>query len=319
MIKLLKKEKIRSLLAEYKYKPYSWIKNVKEKNLLNFLQFDISTNRTIILKDKNKIKGLLCFKRMDWDCDYFGYEVYALKHLIATGNYQKQIKIKDKLLKNFFKICKSEKIKFIQTRVHCADLSTVHSLENNGFNLITTELFFAWEKSLFEKHKIVFEKEPCVVRNYKKEDLPELLNLAKYFTTNRLYLDENISLKSSIGVYKEWIKNACMGIFSGTDEVLVGEKDGKICAFTTTKLGDKVIEKFLGVKLGIPGLVAVSPEFRGRGINPYIMSKAIESLFQKISLVVAPSHITNLVMIKSESKIGAELVLCEYIFHKWIK
>lgn len=316
--------KLFSFLSNFKYLNFWWIKNINQQNLVNYTLFEIKNylkkpqSKLIIAEENNEIIGILGIQRVEWDTKYFGYPVDKIEHLFAKGDYKNQIKIKNKMLKLLTDKAKN-KLKFIHTRVNTNDLSSVHSLEKNKFNLITAELMYAWYRKEITSYKLQIEKlkEPCKVRKYKEGDLPYLLDMAKYFTTNRLVSDYKIPPLKATGVYVEWIKNACNNTFSGQDEVLVGEKDKKIVAFTTTKINTSC-KDILGMNIGIPGLVGVHPDYRGQNINPYIMIKAILSLFKKAEIVCAPSHITNITMINSEHKAGARLVETSYIFHRWI-
>lgn len=315
--------KLKPLLKAYKLKPFSWLGGIREDNLLRYLGKQIDAllgdkdkNKVIIAQSKGKVEGLATLSEVLWDSQYFGFKVAKMGYLLAKGGYQEEVKIKDKLLSFIFKICQEEKVKFLNLRVDTAELSSIQTLEENGFHLITTELMFAWDKEKYESYQFKKGTPPCKVRDYREGDLPALLKLAKYFTTNRLYQDSHIPEDKARGVYKEWVKNASYGTFSGNDLVLVGEREKRIVGFTTAKIDDS-LSYDLGVKLGVPGLVGVDPQFRGLGISPYIMGETIKSLFRKTDIVAAPSHITNLVMIRSETKTGAELVSCEYTFHKW--
>ncbi len=308
------KNEIRSFLLEIKFLNYWWIKNIERQKLINYALVEMGEDKKIIVARENKkISGLLTFKKILWDSQHFGYPVGKIEHFFARGESKEQLKVKDKMIKFLLKNV-GESFKFLSIRVNTNDLSAVWCLEKNGFNLITCELMYAWfkEKIVDYQEKIVETGKPVKVRKYRKQDISSLLNMAKYFTTNRLVSDERISPDKARGVYEEWIKNACENTFSGQDEVLVGEVNKKVICFTTAKIETN---NSLGFNIGIPGLVGVLPEFRGRNINPYIMLEAIISLFKKCEIVCAPSHITNIVMINSEHKAGAQLVETSYLFH----
>lgn len=180
---------------------------------------------------------------------------------------------------------------------------------------MTTEIWFMWKRSkqyIFPLPKIKLKVYPA-----EKKHLKELLMFAKYFNTNRTYLEENIAPEKKLSMYKNWIKNSVLNKFSGQDEVLVGLNNAQeIIAFTTAKL-DNSSKNILGYPIGYPGLVAVKENFRGKNINQYLMGKAIKSLFKKTPFCLAPSHISNLKMIASESKTNPDLVNSEYILHYW--
>lgn len=313
----LKKE-IEFFLNGVRFLNYWWIKNIERQKLINYtlaeIEVDYRCEKKIIVARENKeISGLLTFRKIFWDSQHFGYPVGKIEHFFARGNSEDQLRVKDKMIKFLLKSMR-QSFKFLSIRVNTNDLSSVHCLEKNGFNLITAELMYAWfkEKIADYREKIVELGKPCKVRKYKINDLPSLLDMAKYFTTNRLVSDYRISPDKARGVYEEWIKNACQNTLSGQDEVLVGEVNKKVVAFTTAKIETN---NLLGFSIGIPGLVGVLPDFRGRNINPYLMLKAIFCLFKKCEIVSAPSHITNIVMINSEHKAGAQLVDTSYLFH----
>lgn len=323
-------EELRPKLLNYPFKPYSWIKRLEKERLLSYLEHEIKDLIAppageemqkcwvLIAKEGKEICGLITLRIIDWDSSFFGFKVGNIDYFIsfAAGEEKKELKIKNILLTALYNICLKEKIKMVSIRIDCRDLSGVHSLERQSFQLMTAELMYSWDKSSIPLLKT--DNPPVKIREYQNEDLEKLLYLAQYFTTNRFYADSNISEEKARGVYENWIKNSCQGTFSGQDEVLVGEIDGEIVGFTTAKIEDKTLP-FFGFKVGIPGLVAVAPSFRGREINHFLMSRAIISLLNKTEVVAAPSHITNIPMIRSETKIGAELVETTYVFHRWIR
>lgn len=324
MIRNIVKREVKDLseiLKNFPYKFLRWIKNIEEDRLNEYHLFRISQllekkeNFASVYEDRGIIKGFISFSYLPWDSKYFGCGAGKIEYFIAEGDYKNQLKIKKKLLSHLFKEAKNRNIKFLSFRIDTQEISSVHALEDSGAHLTVSELMFAWYKE--KNYGFDIKPAPCKVRRFREEDLPTLLSFAKYFTTNRFYQDFLISEKKALGVYTNWIKNACLNKFSGRDEVLVGEKDGKIIGFTTTTY-DLTPKKFLNIGFGLPGLVAVLPQHRGMGINPYLMGCAISSLFKKVEVVFAPTHITNLNMLRSETKAGAELVETTYIFHKWL-
>lgn len=234
------------------------------------------------------------------------------------GGVSKEYEIKMSLLQHATEFCRQKKYKFISGWIPAGDLTSVHALEETGFRLQTTELLFAWDRNDAPALKKFTKRSPCKVRSFRREDLPHLLKLAKYFSTNRFVADRQLSKSKALGVYRSWIQNACNNTFSGSDEVLVGEKGGKPVAFTTAYV-DHSTKLYFGFSVGIPGLVAVHPDYRKLGINPFMISSAILSLLGKSSVVSAPSHITNFAMMHSESKTGAKPVASSYVFHKHLE
>jgi GNAT superfamily N-acetyltransferase len=326
MIRNIDRNEVKNLfpfLKNYKYKFLRWIRGIDENKLSEYHLFRISEilrkkkNFVAVYENKNEIEGVISFSYLPWDSKYFGYGVGKIDYFISVGDYQKQVKIKKKLLSHLFEEAEKRKIKFLNFRIDTQEISSVHTLEEKGAHLTVSELMFAWYREKEKSYGFEISPVPCKVRKFKKDDLPILLSFAKYFTTNRFYQDFLIPQDKALGIYTNWIKNACLNKFSGKDEVLVGEKDGKIIGFTTTYY-DLTPKKFLGIGFGIPGLVSVLPEYRGRGINPYLIGCAISSLFKRVEVVFAPTHITNLNMLRSETKVGAELVETTYIFHKWL-
>lgn len=107
-------------------------------------------------------------------------------------------------------------------------------------------------------------------------------------------------------LYSKWLDNA---LNQTSSTVLVIKESGKITGMITVTLGNKD---------GIIGLLAVSPEFRGRGFGEKLLNAALDFCVKhnKINCSVVTQQI-NIPACKLYSKSGFNIIKQEAVWHLW--
>src|SRR5438552_12879722 len=70
------------------------------------------------------------------DSEQFGFGAGRVEFLVAEGDYLDSRKIKSWLLEKILAACRSHGVYHLIARVQAGDLSTIHSLEKAGFEMI---------------------------------------------------------------------------------------------------------------------------------------------------------------------------------------
>ncbi|MFN7171007.1 MAG: hypothetical protein ACK4NT_07220, partial [Candidatus Omnitrophota bacterium] len=261
-------EKIKPLIAEYKYNEYRNYKifnqELREKILFQQID-DIIINKhgyCLVAEAKGNMNGLITLVNLPWDTKHFGMKMARIGHLIYVNN-----NLPYELINSVLKLCRRGKIKHLSFRVDTQDFSTIHALQKNGFYLVETLLTYIFTQA----DKISPLKDIYKVREFKKQDLPYLMEIArKSFTQNRFHLDPYIPKDKADSLYSEWIKNACLprpctqerGLDKATAFTFVVEKRNRPIGFFTCKLNQALL-KWTKIKVLGRGLAAVLPEARG--------------------------------------------------------
>ena len=319
---LKKKElnKIKSLLAQYEFNDYRNYRLIKRELLDRYIFRHISDllqkdAKIIIAKNNSTILGLVSLIDLPWETKYFGIKMAEMKYLIAKGSYEKKVKIKKALISFTLNACRQNGIRHLASKIDIEDFSSIHSLENCGFNLMGSHLTHFLNLKLLKIPKF---KELCQIRLFKKNDFKYLVELTRMHgpQLSRFNVDSNLPRQKSKKIYVKWVINSYKGKFA--DEVLVAERNGKVVGFATYKL-NKELKEFLGINCLHHSLLIVSPEGRGSSLS------LLKALFERgkfsldVDFVELDVYNYNYPAIRILQKIGMSLVRAKYIFHKWIK
>lgn len=307
-------EKIRPLIAKYKYNPYRnykiFSKDLREKILFQQIA-EILKNQEgwcLIAKDKEEISGLVTLIKLPWDTKHFGFKMAKIGHLICLDN-----RLIDELINSVIKNCLKEKIKHLSFRVDTQDFSTIHVLQKNGFYLVETLLTYIFTQA----NRISNLKDIYKVREFKKRDLPYLEEIAqKSFSQNRFHIDPNISKEKADSLYSEWIKNAPLD--KDTAFTFVAEKENQPVGFFTCKFNHNIL-KWTKMKVLGRGLAAVLPEARGAYISLIKMALHRGMNILKVDIGEFDTQVYNYPVIKTYQRFGMELVLARCTFHRWME
>jgi len=199
-------DNLRPLLNDYPYNEYRnykiFNKDLREKILFHQVA-DIVRNKDgfcFVIPEKDKILGLISLINLAWDSRHFGFKMAKIGYLIYQGT-----QLCYELINAVIKICQEEKIKHLSFRVDTQDFFTIHALQKSGFYLVETLLTYTFTQA----NKISPLKDIYKVREFKKEDLPYLMDIAKAsFSQNRFHIDPYIPKDKADSLYSEWVKNS---------------------------------------------------------------------------------------------------------------
>lgn len=171
----------------------------------------------------------------------------------------------------------------------------------NNFYLVDTQVTY---KLLIKNNQ--FERSPNV-RGALIEDTKKILEIAEQsFIIDRFHSDPNLSFNLSNKYYQQWSEN----LLNDEDTIsYIYQIEDDVVGFSFWKLeGD--ISRLI--------LVAVSNDYRGRGIYSKMISHFLNEYNDKIDIVLMGTQINNYPVHKYWSKIGATIIESNYVLHKVI-
>lgn len=175
--------------------------------------------------------------------------------------------------------------------------------------LLDERLFLADEKVVYTQHiseiQIVDDETISVFHQSLSEDLLALAyESGKY---SRYRLDGKLPLCVYPTLYSQWISNSLSGELA--DDVLTIQKDGYCVGLLTYKKSDE--------KYDI-GLVAVSPDFSGKGLGTKLMQSFLSQVELGAEVEVATQK-HNVAACRYYERNGFVIKNITKIYHLWVK
>lgn len=225
-------------------------------------------------------------KRLDWDSNFFNYEIGKLV-LSSSDNFEF-----DRFKLNSL----SYKLVYIYSEevLNCKKLSLVDTKLTFLKEIIDIEIFN-------DKHLTFFDTE--------KDDFSALEALAlssgKY---SRFKLDDNFKNHEYENLYKRWIRNLVYE--DKTADIILYKKNNNILGFTTLEKNNKSLCNI--------GLIAVDNRSRGQRIGTkminFTIAQAYKRGFEKIQVV---TQLENKPAMNLYKKCDFILDKTDFIYHFW--
>ena len=132
--------------------------------------------------------GTAVWRTLEWDTGEFGMLAARLDVLEASGAYDEARAQKRELLAKVLDECREAEVRYLSARVDTGDFSTIHVLEEAGFELIDGIQTFGI--LLNGNHAMA----PPGTRLFEEGDLPEVLEIGRTaFTFDRFHADPALS------------------------------------------------------------------------------------------------------------------------------
>lgn len=307
------------LLQEFEFKPYYYLFGVLDpirisQNFFTELsRFQCSEDHYFLLaREGERIVGACAFLVSDWDSRLFGFKYGTVKYLPAAGGYRESLAVKNEMVRFLLEFCRRMQIEFLHFRVDMADISTIHSLELNGFGFIASVVRYAVESADLRP----MQKKSPHVGLFQNRDLEQVKRMSRsIFSDNRFSLDSRFNADMVNTLYEKWVENSCLGKVQ--DKVFVCRKGEEITGFTTCGLRRKESEA-LGKRIGAIDLVGVDPRFQGKGIAVKMVNSAVEWLRENSDVVEAIMAARNRPMIRILESFGFSWKASQIDWHRWI-
>jgi GNAT superfamily N-acetyltransferase len=208
--------------------------------------------------------------------------------------------------------CRENNVVFLTARCSIESLEIVHMLEQNGFNLMDTLIYYQLDLT----HAVPipashgFSIRSIDPRN--PADITGIIAAAQQSFqgyNGHYHADPRLDRTKCDEVYVSWATRSCTAP-EVANNVLVAEREGQIIGFSTLKLNSS--------EEGECPLFAVIPNARGSGIYHVLVAHAVAwHRSQGVQRVISSTQISNIASQRTWSRNGWVPDHAFYTFHKW--
>lgn len=310
-----------TVINNYAFLPYWWIRGVTSQSrqaLMNQeLDSALTTEKTCLLgytSAKGDLLGFAQMRRLEWDTNYFGFEIWRLDHL-GTWDTARQSTVAKDLVQGSLQASRGQGCQNLQANISIDNLPAVHALEGSGFR--TMEIQTIWIFDL-TKWSIPPKTNPDLIRDFEPADTEALVELARTAYApipHRFHVDPRLSPKASSELWAEWIRNACSGQWA--DHIAVAESNGEAIGYSTMKYyGDH--DGLCNARIAQLDLGAMSPDFRNRGIITDVVIHHLEWLERRqADFGLVGTQGNNIPPQRVWLKIGFKPAMMRLTLHYW--
>lgn len=299
------------------YNAYFHYYRINKNLLYNFFLNEISKliinkkNFIILAKDKKSAKGFISVEYLDWDTKLFDFNMAKINNLsVVSENYEKDLAIKITLIRTAIDTCRENNILHLSARINVADFSSSHALEKNGFHIVDTVTTHVFRKL---KHDVPVLKDLFQVRDFKRNDLKDMVNLSQTsFLNNRFHNDPYLNGKA-YKVYGEWVRSYCLDKHKGS--LIAENQKGRVVGFLIYKLNETLLS-FTGYKIIGQGLAAVNHENKGAFIA--LVNAVMKKTKSYYDAAEFDTQVYNYEAMRVYSRLRFDLINTKQTFHKWL-
>jgi len=251
----------------------------------------------------NRAKESLCeilqiFKLMEWDSDFFGFNIGYVSCRRLTENIESYIKQKSQELN----------IDMIQYNCNCHDQVSILTAEKNGYSFVDVRVTF--ELMLQRMNDINSDLDLIIFRKGEEKDIERLRVIAgEIYTLSRYYFDQKFNHEKVREFYEGWLEKGIRGEYD--DYCFILEADQQPVAFTTVKENDDGTADI--------GIVGVDKNYSGRSLGTILIQKVIKELRKKnLSVLRVVTQGRNYPAQRLYQKSGFITNQMELWYHKWL-
>ena len=208
---------------------------------------------------------------LPWDSEQFGFPAARLESGVDAAR-----------LPFILEECRRAGIRHLIARVDASDLSTIHALEGEGFQLLDGIQTFERD---FDGDQWP-EPAGLVVHRFRPSHRAQVVAIARRaFVYDRFHADASLAPGVADHVHETWIDNCCRGRMA--DVVWIAEDADVVRGFVTCKLDP-------ARRTGVIGLVATDTVARRRGVARALTAQALHWFHQAGAMrVEVGTQLTN--------------------------
>ena len=314
---------VRDALPKFKFKPLSHLPYLKRAQVESYWMDEISEavaaagSAMFVATVSDRIVGFATCAESPWDTRVIGRRIGAIKHL--AGENSPDAKILRALIEKIVSHAAKSGIECLTAQAHPRDAATVHALERNGFLLMDTLLHY-----LFDFFRIPLDRVIAPTRTTglntrlgTPADLPKIMEVAERAFKNhfgRYNADSQLPGGAAKDVYREWARSS----FGGwADWITVAEVRGSIAGYAIWKKASALEQKH-EVDVFHYNLVAVHPQFVGRGVFAALTYDGMAMFRDYANHFTAPTHVTHRSVHQICFELGWQITGARHSFHKWL-
>ncbi|HEY2973288.1 MAG TPA: GNAT family N-acetyltransferase [Pyrinomonadaceae bacterium] len=301
---------IAPLLADWPFKPLARHDRWPQAGLLRFTCERVQgalgneDGATLVALRQRQARGFACLTMLPWDSDQLGMRAARVDYLIAEGNYDEQLPVKEMLIEQVLLEAHDRGVWHLSARVDASDLSALHVLEKAGFITVDGILTIALDLT---SHKSIERPHDFQIRPATPDDAERVADLARTaFIYDRFHADPFISPDRAGELHATWLRNSCAG--KAADAVILAEDDTGLLGFMTCVLQHDT-RKELGRMVGTVVMAASAEAARGRGIAYATLMAALDWFKEQgCEIVDSGTQVRNIPCLGLFQKCGFRIV-----------
>ena len=263
-----------------------------------------------------EIQGLVVWSKLVEESQQLGFSAARIDSLIATGDYNYQREIKQGLLEELLSQCTVEGIRHLSVRIDAADLSSIHSLEEQGF--IMVDGLLTYSRDLRESPWPSPTETDYEIRFVRPSDVPKVRAIARSaFTYGRLHADPSIPKAVADELHATWLEKSCSS--QSGDVVLVAVDGDDTLGYSVHKV-DHTVEACLGEPIGIWVIAGTAEQARRRGVARSLCYAMLD--WQRghgARIVEGGTQLANIASARLHESCGFRIVGSSVSMRKWLE
>ena len=236
------------------------------------------------------------FEARAWDSAFFGARIAQLTARRATAE----------ALAAAVKRARQETIDCLYFLADADDAETVRAAEANGFALVDVRLTLDCSID-----RLSPDLPPAdLIRPARCDDLPQLMDVARVsHRSTRFHADTRFDPARSDELYAQWIERSIAGELA--DAVWVVDIDDAPRGYITASRG---------VTAASIGLIAVAPEYRGRGYGDRLLRTMLQwSAHEGLGRVTVVTQGRSAPSVRFYERAGFTSSTVEFWYHRWLR
>lgn len=238
-------------------------------------------------------------KKLDWDSDYFGFNIAYLSCMHLTENIYQRI---DRFIRD-------ERIRLVEYLCNCHDARSVRVAEDRGFRF--TDIRLTFERNLDQDFSVELP-EGIRFSQATAVDIPRLrLIAADLYEDSRYIFDPNFAPERIDEFYRGWVEKGVLGRYDDECWCLYLESSSEPFAFCTVR--------FLKQQAASIGLVGLDPTRQGNGYGRKLLYNAFVMLRQRgVNTISVVTQGRNYAAQNLYLSAGFRIRSTQLWYHKWI-
>ena len=269
---------------------------------LVFALASISDSSAWAVVGDDRLTALAGWRSLPWDSEVLQFPCGRIGPMWARGGYLERRRRLGKLFDRCTTEAQEQDVCFFSLRLNGTDLAALHAAEDAGFRVIESYLTFARDiDHIPESDKLVRLANPS-----EAEVVAEIAYRAFHY--NRFLADPLIPEERARHSRRDWVRNA----FAGRAEAIyVAEEKGNVAGFLLLRS----VKNPDGEKVGLIDLIAVAPEYPGRGLGSALALQSLHHYQGKSPVVEVGTQAKNAAAVNLYTKLGFRLVRSEFTLH----
>ena len=257
-------------------------------------------------------KAILCWQRLGWDSDIFGFGAGKIGPVLYEGGDAQLRDIMGVLLDKSLAKLSAIGVRHITARILSNQLVAVHAMEDRGFQLIDSILLFAFD---FRHQELLELAHPFQILPTKAEHHEGIMDVAqRSFIYDRFHSDPYISKENADKLHRMWLRN----LLNSDDAGVLAAVDGsEVIGFTAGKLLEEE-SKQLGLKLGVWILMAAMQDQRKKGLGRALTYEMLRHYSTLCDVFEGGTQSTNTPSARAFLGAGYKYVSSSFSMRRWL-